>query len=123
VSEPREFWIEKFNGVRPSTYKVYTEKPEYINMCKVKIGEGDVIAAVECFQLIEKSAYNELLNELTRVRLLHGHSVADEIRLQAKADKLSAALEDLINSTDLEYFTTSEYDHQQAKQALKEYRE
>ncbi len=67
--EAKEFWVEKFNGFKNPTYYAWAEKPEKLSMIKIKIDDGDPIAASEYFHVIEHKAYASALDD---IRLLVG---------------------------------------------------
>jgi hypothetical protein len=70
MSEPREFWIERYNGNGKLT--ALDSRPEKLDLCKIRINDSDPIAAYNYFHLIEKSAYDALKaeNEELKFRLI-----------------------------------------------------
>ena len=66
-SEPREFWIEKFNGRKNPSYYAFKDKPNF-NRIQLKEDDGTVIQGYEYFNVIEKSYADQLAAQLAEAR-------------------------------------------------------
>ncbi len=74
--EAKEFWVEKFNGFKNPTYYAWAEKPEKLSMIKIKIDDGDPIAASEYFHVIEHKAYASALDDIRMLEAAIRKSIA-----------------------------------------------
>ena len=94
---PREFWIEKFNGRKNPSYYAFKDKPNF-NRIQLKEDDGTVIQGYEYFNVIEKSAYDQLAAQVSRLESearLHDTIVKSLQRGQiAYCDQLRAELDD-----------------------------